>query len=524
MIERPGAVEVHDVSVTYPSQKALSSVSLRIPSAEIHGLIGENGSGKSTLIKCLAGIQAPDAGARMVVDGRETSLPSTAKEARALGLAFVHQELGLCPNLSVAENLALGNGYPLGIAGQIDWRELRRWARDMLQRAFGDAALHIPVDRPVTDLSVARQTLVAIARCLAGVEDDIRLIVLDEPTAALPAEDAAEVIQMLRVLRSERDVSVLLVSHRLTELIDVCDRISVLRDGDLVGTLATEGLGEDDLIAIMLGEKPESTNGEVAQGPRNASAEIVLEVADLRGGALQDASFTVRRGELVGIAGLVGSGRSTLLRLLFGVQPRESGAVSFNGRDYHPRRPRQAMDAGVGLVPEDRAIAGGVAAMAMGENITLAGISRFFRRFVLRRQMEKSAVRAVMHQYDIRPRMPDRSFSQFSGGNQQKAVLGKWLSLDPHLLLLDEPVQGVDINARRLIMSAVRQYAERSGAGVVVVDSDFENLAEFCDRILVMSNGSLVAEVNSNEMTRVGVSRAVQAGHLNCTDAERRAS
>ncbi|HZQ88068.1 MAG TPA: sugar ABC transporter ATP-binding protein [Acidimicrobiales bacterium] len=482
------------ISKTFPGTRALDDVSFDVRRGEFHALLGGNGSGKSTLIKILAGVYHADAGGMITVDGHTVDAERTSPEdARAAGLHFVHQNPAVFPALSIAENMAIGHGFERGVAGRIDWKALRRRTSALLER------FDIPgrPDTLVRDLRPAERAMVAIARALQDQEgEEAGLLVLDEPTASLPR---AEVVRLLGALtRYARDgQTILFVSHRLDEVVDTADRATVLRDGRVAGTVEGDEITEDRLIELIAGRPLEHVYPEM---PEVADAEVVLDVRHLAGGPLVDVSFQVRRGDVLGVAGLLGSGRSELLKMLFGAYRVRSGEIVLDGRPVRFRHIGDAMRAGIAYVPEDR---GGEAAfpnMTVTENMTAALVDRYWRGALLRHRAEDADTRAGMLEFGVRAASEHQELALLSGGNQQKVILARWLLRRPRLLLLDEPTQGVDVNARAEIYHLVRQ-AVADGCAVIVVTSDFEELAHVSDRVVVLNQGRVTAELRAPDIS-----------------------
>lgn len=480
------ALRIDGLSKTFPGQRALHDVSLDVRRGEIHALLGENGSGKSTLIKCLAGVHPPDAGSRIEIAGSALRVPYSPAEAIAAGCGFVHQDLGLIAPLTVMENLALSTGFQTGTGRRIRWGHQRMRAAELLAR-IGD---HIDPAATVASLPQADRTLVAIARGLHDAELGGGVLVLDEPTAALPAAEVEVLFAALDRIRA-MGVGMIYVSHRLDEVLRIADRATVLRDGVKVGTHDVEGMAERRLIELIVG-RPLDLHYPPAEATRREN--VVLATQHLAGARVVDASFAIHAGEVVGVAGLLGSGRSELGRLLFGAQQRTGGAVALEGRPLELRHPRDAIAAGIALIPEDRASAGAHLGLTVRENMMLPDLSAFTRWGRVDRRAERREAEALIGRFGVRPPRADKRFGSLSGGNQQKAILAKWMRLEPKVLILDEPVQGVDIGARAEIYRLIGAAAAR-GAAVLMIDSDLEDLCRLCDRILVLHGGRIVREL-----------------------------
>jgi ribose transport system ATP-binding protein len=468
------------VTKRYDGVPVLSDMDLAIGSGEVVGLIGENGAGKSTLIKVVAGATMTDAG-EVRIDERRVAFSGPLDAIRA-GIAVIYQELSLCPALDATENILLGSLPRRGPL--VDWRtgraEAERWLRDL--------APEIPLDVPTRDLSVGHRQLVEIARALARRS---RLIFMDEPTASLSGRETELLLDIVRDLRS-RGVSVVFVTHRLEEALAVADRLVVLRDGRKVGELEASTATRDDLVRLMVGR---TLVHEGVPPPVPDAAEVVLEGRDLgRGGRFTGISFQVRRGEVLGLAGLVGAGRSSLLRGIFGAEPIDAGTLLLDGRPVRVRSPRDAIDLGIFLVPEDRGRQGLVRSMSVAENVAIASWPTLGRLgFIPDRAVERLANEQVRER-DIRLRTIHQRVLSLSGGNQQKVVLGRWLALRPRVLLLDEPTRGIDIGAKAEIYQLIRDLAS-NGVAILLSTSELPELLALANRSIVLRDGAAVGEL-----------------------------
>lgn len=496
-------IEIRGLSKVFGGHRALSDFSLKVEPGEIHALVGENGCGKSTLIKCLSGYHAPEHGATLTVGGAKLTMPYTAANASDHGLVFVHQDFGIVPNLSVMENIALGSGF-LTRHGRIMWRDQAKHATAAL-RALGREDL--APEALAKDLPVGSHAVIAIARALASAGGGANLMVLDEPTAALPLTETDALFDAVRRLADE-GTAVLFVSHRLQEVFEVADRVTVLRDARKVGTFATAELDHRTLVNEIVGRELSALYPDSVSAVRDA---VSLEVRGLSGTAVRDVSFAAHRGEILGIAGLQGSGRSELLRLLFGAQRRTAGEMSLGGTNVRFSSPSEGIAGGVALVPEDRIRQGIFGGLSVAENVTVPTLSRYWKWGGLRTRRERARVEELIALFDIRPANAGQPMARLSGGNQQKAVLAKWLETEPRLLLLDEPVQGVDVGAKAAIYHLIERWVERTSATVVVVSADFEDLRAVCHRVLVMREGRIVAELEGLQKT---VDRMTELAYL----------
>ncbi|MBX7186848.1 MAG: sugar ABC transporter ATP-binding protein [Vicinamibacteria bacterium] len=480
------------VSRTFPGVRALHDVSFAIASGSVHALCGENGAGKSTLGKILAGIHAPDAG-HIEVFGEAVRFGSP-REALARGIGMVHQELSFCENLSVAENLCLG-ALPAR-RFFVDRAAMRARARDML------ASIESPIDVEATvgALPLGQRQMVQIA---AAVGAGARVIVFDEPTSSLSQGEAERLYLLIDRLR-ERGVTSIYVSHRMDEIFRLCDAVTVLRDGRHVATQAVSASDEAGLVQMMIGRAIETMD---AAPHRASSTDEALRVSGLSSpGKFSDISFVLRRGEVLGLAGLVGAGRSEIAQALFGLDPLAMGEIQVAGRRVDLRTPRQAMALGLGLVPEDRKRQGLVLDMSAESNSTLPVLERLSRATFIRRDEERALAASFFERLRVRAPGPDARAAGLSGGNQQKLVLAKWLAAEAKILILDEPTRGVDVGAKAEIHALVEKLA-RDGSAILLISSELPELLRLSTRILVVRAGRLAGEVSRESATQDGLLR-----------------
>jgi rhamnose transport system ATP-binding protein len=470
---------VTHLTKSYSAIRALADASLAVRAGEIHALVGENGAGKSTLVRVLTGATAPDSG-RVELDGHLVTT-FTPAEARRLGIVAIHQHPALFPHLSVAENLALGV-EPGGLLARVDWAARRAKARDALARVGAG----IDVDREARSLSLPEQQLVEMARALSV---EARLLILDEPTASLTPREVDRLFALLHDLRAA-GVAVIYISHRLDELPRLADRVTVLRDGRTVGTEAMADVDAATLIRLMVGRDVESVFPKRAVTP----GEPVLEIHGLSSAeaGVHDITFTVARGEIVGLAGLVGAGRTELARVLFGLARRDHGTVRVAGRDVHPRSPAEAIAAGIAYLPEDRRRHGVVLDLPVASNLTLAALAEVSRGGWLDRRAERAAADRLVGALGVKTASIETPVRHLSGGNQQKVALGRWLVRTPDVLILDEPTQGVDVGAKAEIHRIIGDLAAE-GMGVVLISSELPEILGISDRVIVMRQGRAVA-------------------------------
>jgi len=476
------ALEIRRLSKTFAGQVALDRVGLTVGAGQVHALVGLNGSGKSTLIKVLAGYHRPDPGAVALVRGRDLALGS-ALAAHDAGIRFVHQDLGLIPDLDAVENLMLGLSYPRGALGRIRWREAVRQARERTARA----GLDIDLRRPVRDLDLADRTGLAIARALPDAGQGAAVLVLDEPTAALPDADVRRLLATIRTLRAAGH-SVLIVSHHLDEVLEVADRVSVLRDGRMVATADAAGLDHDTLGRLMVGHDLARSAGRAARVV--AGGEPVLSLDEVAGGTVAGLTARVHRGETVGVAGLSGSGREAVAGLLSGGAPR-TGRVTVAGRPVRAASPSAALAAGLAFVPGERARHGVFPNLTVRQNLTLGSLRRHLRHGHIDARSERREVRRWIDEFAIVTRGPDALVTTLSGGNQQKVLVARALRRSPAALVLDDPTAGIDVKAREAVHAILEDNVGR-GLAVLLASTDSDELARLCDRVLVLGHGRVV--------------------------------
>lgn len=484
-------LHVRALKKSFGANTVLRGLDLELAAGEVHALVGGNGAGKSTLSKIIAGLETRDAG-ELVLNGKLFH-PASRRAAQAAGVVMVLQELSVLPTLSIAENLSLGD-LPRGFGGVLNRKKLRADAAIALRRVgLGE----LDPDTPAAALGVGHQQLVEIA---AGLAQSCRLLILDEPTAALTAREIETLFALLRGLRAS-GTTILYISHRLDEIAALADRVSVLRDGQLVATLPARETHRDRLIELMAGTgmaKGTGLSGATTRGP------VALRLSAVRAGrAVREVSLDVHAGEIVGLGGLVGAGRTELLRAIFGVDPIDGGNL-FLGEELKPFAPRSTTDAverGLAFVPEDRKHHGIFSRLGVRENLTAARLpQKALVRGVVDAAAERAEAEVVLRQLQVRCAGPEQPIAELSGGNQQKVVLGRWLRRDVRVWLLDEPTRGVDVPARRAIYTLLRERA-RAGAALLMASSDYEELATICDRVIVLSHGIVGGEFSADALT-----------------------
>ena len=493
----PPLVVCRDIVKSFGGAQALKGVSLEIAQGEIHGLVGANGAGKSTLIRILAGLIQPEAGT-IEVDGRPLQI-STPYVATALGMSFIHQELAFVPGMTVLQNIMLGVPKKQRF-GLVDWAAIERDVAPIARRV----GITAPLNRSVKGLSTAENWLINICRALVR---KARLIVMDEPTASLSANESEKLFSIIRDL-SNSGVALLYVSHRLDEILDLCNRVTVFRDGRSVVEFPRAAMSRSTLVEAIVGGHVPSSRAESASAPVGRAMLVVAGLA--REPRVKGVSFELRAGEVLGIGGLVGAGRSELARLIYGADSPDAGRMQLDGRPFAPRSPHAAVKAGLGLVPEERRAEGLVLSKSVAFNLSLGNLDRIVINPLLplissraRSDLALETIRALA----IKAQGIESPVAGLSGGNQQKVVIGRWLMRGPRVLILDEPTRGVDIGARAEIHRLIRDLASK-GMAVLVISSEPDELPDLCDRVLVMAEGRVVRELAGPDLSRKAIVEA----------------
>ena len=497
--ERTPLLSMRGIDKAFAGIPALIGASLEIAAAEAHALVGQNGAGKSTMIKVLTGALSRDSG-QIEFDGAPIAFGSP-QEAQRGGVSTIFQEINLVPFRTVTENIFLGRERKR--FGLLDWGRMNREAAETLRRFNID----VDVRRPLMEFSTAIQQMVAIAR---AVSFEARLVIMDEPTSSLDEREVAVLFDVMRQLKAQ-GVAIIFVSHRLDELYAICDRVTVMRDGRTVMTRKMAEIDKLSLVSAMLGRDIETVRGHATgfTAARAKAGEPVLEVDGLQiGRRVRDVRLQVRAGQIVGLAGLLGSGRTETARAVFGADPADAGVIRLRGETISPQQPADAIARGVGYCSEDRKADGIVPDMSVRENITLAILPRLVSAGVVDETKQRAIVDTFMKRLAIKASSAEQKIRELSGGNQQKVLLARWLCADPKLLILDEPTRGIDVGAKAEIQALIRELADQ-GLGVLMISSELEEIVEGADRVFVLSDGRTVADLPHAEATAPAIMAAM---------------
>ena len=487
-------LELNNISKTFASVQALKNVGFSVEKGVVHALMGENGAGKSTLIKILAGVYQPDEGAHIKVEGQEVGVldPLTAVK---YGIAVTYQDFSLFPNLTVMENIAISAQVEKN-KKVLNWKQMRQTAEAAMQRI----GISIDLDLQLGTLSAAKQQLVAICRALVY---DAKLLILDEPTSTLSSNEVRNLFEIIRKLRSE-GMAILFISHKLDEVFEISDRITILRDGTYVGTYEAADVTADDIISYMVGRPVQYTRN----APKAPSDKPVLEVSGLnKKGNYADISFKLYKGEILAFTGLVGAGRTELCQSIYGITQPDSGTILLDGKTLRVSCPEDATRKGIAFVPEDRRTQGLVTRKSVGQNISISVLRSLKNRLgLIDRKKEKTLVTKYVDQLKIKPPLPELEAANLSGGNQQRVVIAKCLALNPKVLIIDEPTNGIDIGAKQEIHNLLRELAEQ-GMAIIMISSELPEAISIANRILVMRRGRITAEFPGETATQAGIMR-----------------
>lgn len=482
-------LEMKDIGKTFPGVKALEGVNLTVREGQVHALLGENGAGKSTLIKILSGAYIKDEG-QILWEGEPVEIKSP-QDAQRLGISTIYQEFNLAPHLTVAENIFLGHLPMKGL--WVDWAQVRKRAREILD----SLGVSLDVDTPTAELAVAEQQLVEIAKAL---NRQTRILVMDEPSAVLGEKDLEKLFTVVRQLQAN-GIGIIYISHRLREIFELADQVTVLKDGRYVDTRAVNAVTMDDLVRLMIGRELADVypKRNVQPGP------VLLDVKNIgREGVLRDISFQLRTGEIVGFAGITGSGRTELARIIFGADPYNSGEMWLSGQPYHVTSPADAIRHGVALVTEDRKRQGLLLKLSVTINTTISGLKKLCRGRIIKLREELQLVQQYIQQLSIKTPGPNFLVVNMSGGNQQKVVLARWLSIGTRLFILDEPTRGIDVGSKSEIYQIMADLANQ-GVGILMISSELPEVLGMSDRIMVMREGRIVKELSRAEASEEAI-------------------
>lgn len=491
-----------DISKTFPGVKALSHVDFTLRKGEIHALMGENGAGKSTLIKVLTGVHEFESGSIRIDGSDESVINRSPQDAQSRGISTVYQEVNLCPNLTVAENLFIGH-EPRKL-GMIDWRTMNRKSAELLK----SLKIEILPTQLLSDCSIATQQMIAIAR---AVNMKCKVLILDEPTSSLDDDEVEKLFVLMRRLRDE-GVGIIFVTHFLEQVYEVCDRITVLRNGELVGEFKTKELPRFQLVAKMMGKDFDDL-ADIKSGHKMIeNGEAVIEAKGLgHKGTIRPFDITVNKGEVIGLSGLLGSGRSELVRAIYGADKADSGTLKVKGKEVKIKSPLDAMKLGMAYLPEDRKKDGILADLSVRENIIIAlQAKRGMFHPMSRKEMNEAADKYI-EMLQIKTASRETPIKSLSGGNQQKVIIGRWLLTNPDYLILDEPTRGIDIGTKTEIQKLVLDLADQ-GMAVTFISSEVEEMLRTCSRMGVLRDGKKVGEISGNELSQEGIMKAIAGG------------
>ncbi|MDV6378760.1 sugar ABC transporter ATP-binding protein [Sporosarcina sp. GW1-11] len=481
-------IAMSGISKSFNGNKVLEDVNFEVAKGEIHALMGENGAGKSTLMKILTGIYTRDAG-EVWVKGEKVEFKN-AKEAEAAGIAVIHQELNILPDLTIAENFYLGSEMTFGKSGILKTKEMNRKAEEVLAKL----GLQIDARTVARELSVGKQQIIEIAK---AVSSNAELIIMDEPTAALTDREIETLFETVRSLQAQ-GVSFVYISHRMEEIFSMCDRITILRDGQYVGVKRIKETTFEEIVQMMVGREL----GERFPKRTHAIGDVKLKVEGLgRDEFFENVSFEVRKGEILGVAGLMGAGRTEVIQSIFGFKKPTAGEIFIDGEKVVIANPLQAKKLGIGYVTEDRKSEGLILDFSVQDNMSLTNFDRISKAGIIQRMKETSLYDTMSKRLSVRTSGPEQSVKSLSGGNQQKVVIAKWLGIEPDILFLDEPTRGVDVGAKKEIYSIINELAER-GVAIVMISSELPEIIGMADRVLVMHEGHLMADLPKEEMTQ----------------------
>lgn len=491
-------IEMRNISKAFNGNPVLKKAQFSIETGEVHALMGENGAGKSTLMKILTGVYTKDEG-QIKIDGQERTFKS-AKEAEEYGIAFIHQELNILPNLTVAENMFLGKELAYGKTGILRTREMNKIAEEQL----ASLGLHVKGSTLTAELSVGQQQIIEISKALMT---NASVIIMDEPTAALTEREIETLFVIINKLRKE-GVSFVYISHRMEEIFSICDVITILRDGEYVGTRAIPETSFDEVVSMMVGR----SIGERYPVRKATIGNVIFEMRNgTKKGKFENVSFQVRKGEILGVAGLMGAGRTDIMKAIFGYEPLDSGQIFMNGKEVKITSPIDAIDERIAFITEDRKSEGLVLDFSIRENLALPNFNRLSKGTVIDRKIEQQFTDDMMKLLNVKATDGEQKVKSLSGGNQQKVVIAKWLGIQPQLLILDEPTRGVDVGAKKEIYAAMNQLVEQ-GEAVIMVSSELPEILGMSDRVLVIHEGKIGGILEKNEATQESIMALATGG------------
>lgn len=499
-------IKMTGISKAFSGNQVLKNVQFSLEHGEIHALMGENGAGKSTLMKILTGIYDRDSGT-VEVKGQEVHF-TTPKQAEEAGIAVIHQELNILPHLSITDNLFLGREETFGRTGILKTKEMEKKTK----QALLDLGLNVDPAAPASALSVGQQQIVEIAKALSV---DAEVIVMDEPTAALTDREIDTLFATIRGLQ-KRGVSFIYISHRMEEIFSLCDRITILRDGEFVGEKKISGTSFEEIVQMMVGREL----GQRFPERHSVIGDVKLSVKGLsRKDCFEDISFELRKGEVLGIAGLMGAGRTEVAQSLFGYKKADKGTVHFDGKTVKIDSPKAAKKLGIGYVTEDRKSEGLIVDFTVEENVSMTNFSSISNKGLISSTKERSLYKQMVERLGIRTSGPTQTAKSLSGGNQQKVVIAKWLGIEPELLILDEPTRGVDVGAKKEIYSIINELADR-GVAILMISSELPEVIGMADRVLVMREGKLTADLPKSEMTQERIMHYATGGGTHAAEVQ----
>lgn len=489
MINKKPLLEMINISKSFPGVKALDNVNMKAYGGEVLALLGENGAGKSTLMKILSGVYEKDEG-KIFIEGKETNI-NGIKEAEALGISIIHQELSLLPNLKIYENIFLGNEKRLGIFNKLDKKYMREKSKELLSKI----GFTMDPDTMVKDLTVGEMQMIEIIK---AVSKKSKVIIMDEPTTALTDVETKRLFEVINKLKSQ-GIAIIYISHRLDEIFEICHRVNVLRDGKYVGEVRVEDISKDDLISMMVGRKLE----EQFPYKKVQKGETLLEVKNLcYKNLVNNVSFEVKAGEILGISGLMGSGRSETAKTIFGEYKKSSGDIYVNGEKVNINSPKQAIEKGIAYLSEDRKKEGLILNMSVGKNISLCNLKEYENGLKrIDKKKEEKEIEDYIKKLSVKTPSAKQLIKNLSGGNQQKAIIAKWIMISPKVLIIDEPTKGIDVGAKKEIYEVLNEL-KNMGKAVIIISSDMPEVLGISDRILVMCEGRVSGEVKREEATQ----------------------